>query len=124
MKVQLTLKERKLIRRVVKIQLDTLKAMLENDCGEDIELWCIKEEIEQGALRKLIRKNIIDFRMIYFKPEQFLDLSSTHLSTFKHILQTVIPKHQKTKRGIWRKIFINEDLEFHLHHEVDSFNLN
>lgn len=111
MKVQLTARQRKIIKEIVKIQLQALRAILKEDCEDDITLYCIQNEINKAELRDLMKRNIADFKNVYKNPECFLDLKEVHLSSIKHIMETQMNKssHKRVKKELWRKMFLFED---------------
>jgi hypothetical protein len=112
MKVQLTNRERKTIKKAVKIQLESLRGILSGDCGEDIELFCLQERIDKAKLNKLVLRNIKDFERVYAFPESFLNLPETHLSTLKHVLETCVKTAPRVKAGLWSKFVVFEQLSF------------
>lgn len=112
MKVSLTTKQRKVIKKAALIQLESLRSILDGECEQDIELYCIQREVARKKLMELVTRNIEAFTLVYNHPEYFLNLPPTHLSTLIHILNTSI-KHRKIARmQIWRKMVVFEQFEF------------
>lgn len=116
MKVQLTARQRKILKKIIKIQLQALRAILKEDCEEDITLYCLENEIDKAELRKLTERNIIEFKYVYKHPESFLDLREVHLSSIKHIFNTQMEKKslKRVKSELWRKMVVFDELQHNL----------
>lgn len=116
MEVELTIKQRKVLREIFKIQLASLKAMLDNDCIQDVPLYCIEHEMDHEALKRLVSRNIEDFEYVYEYPEHLFLLKESHLSMVKHILHKHIKDKtlRRAKSEVWRKLVLNEQLTINL----------
>lgn len=116
MKVSLTARQRKLIKEIIKIQLDALRAILNDDSEEDITLFCIENEIDRNKLKIHTQANIEEWEYMYKNPSRVLDLEEVSFSNFKHILSTTPFKksQKKTVSQVWRKIVVFDDLQFNL----------
>lgn len=118
MQVKLTARQRRIIREIINMQLEALRSILNNDMGEeeDISLYCLQNGVEEERLKRLTKSNIEDFEWVLNNPESLLDLSDTHMSTFKHILSnTKFKKSQRKAVGqVWRKLFVFDDLKLNL----------
>lgn len=95
MQVQLTQRHRKIIRKVAKMQLQSLRAILRDDCGHDIELLCLRREVERSKIEQLTIRNIEAFEMVEQFPHAYLELPDTHMESFKDVLMSYIPYSQQ-----------------------------
>lgn len=111
MLVELNCQEKRTLRKVISIQLESLRGILNEDCEEDITLFCIHGEVDKFKMKRLVLKNVEAFEKVYDEPERLLELNEMNLSMIKHILTTQINR-KKSKRRIWRKLLIFEQLNF------------
>lgn len=91
MQVQLTQRHRKIIKKVVKMQLQSLRAILKDECGHDIELLCLKRQVERSKMEELTIRNIEAFEMVELFPHTYLELPDIHMESFKDVLVNYIP---------------------------------
>lgn len=106
MKVDLTMRERKVIRKIATLQLGGLDMVLRGDMKEDITMWCIEGNITREQLNESVRKDIETYENLIINPHEFINLPDEDLSLVKHILHRYIkrPNLQRAKKSIWRKM--------------------
>lgn len=106
MQVLLNTAERKVIRHIMKIQLESLKSLLKGDTAEDLVMWCLEVDTTRETLNEVIRRHMENYRHVFFNPHEFLNLSEDELSICKHILHRHLSKVKlpEAKTSIWRKM--------------------
>jgi hypothetical protein len=106
MKLQLSKRQKKLIIKVVDIQLDNLSKIVCDQTPQDMTLFCIENEITMKEVRKMAIKNMIHFDGIKNDPTTLLSLDNDNLQIFRHILQTFVKDSKliRAKAQVWRKI--------------------
>lgn len=107
MNVQLTKRQRKIVKKIAKLQLESLYSILKGTCDEDLTMFCIERDIPQNALKELTQRNIDTFEALIKYPSMFMNLPEHHMVAFKQLLLTQIPQSE-ARREIWGKILINE----------------
>lgn len=105
--VQLTRRQRKIVKKIAKLQITSLEAILHGDCEDDLPMFCIERGIPMDKFLLLTKKNISDFRELINNPELFMTLPERHMVAFKQLLNTQIPPSE-AKREIWAKLIIAE----------------
>jgi hypothetical protein len=117
--ISLTKNERKLIRKVCKVNLESLRRILTNEVeDEDIPIYCIAWDIDDWELYDSVNADICLFESIRSCPKGLFSLDDDSLSTVKHILFNFFkhPKWRDTKRALRRKLALveNQHLYFSL----------
>jgi len=119
MQVELNSYQKYIVRSLVRIQIENLKRLINEDVPEvDVTLECIESGVDKGDLKLLMQKNIRVFAEIMKEPETFLQLPEDYLSILKHILHThkwgKKKKIKQAKRQVWIKILIHEQTHINL----------
>lgn len=110
MQVSLNRAERKVIRKIAGIQLESLAMILQGNIEQDIPLWRIEHNVSQDDLNETIRENIALYENLYTNPHEFVNLEDNDLSMVKHILHRYIKRTNllEAKASLWRKmVYLN-----------------
>lgn len=107
MTVQLTQRQRKIVKKIAKMQLESLYSILKDTCEEDLTIFCIERDIDRTKLKILTLKNIRAFEQLIKYPAIFLNLPEQHMVAFKQLLLTQIPQSE-ARRELWTKLLISE----------------
>ena len=111
-KVRFNKKQRKVIRRIISMQLASLQAILEEDCEEDITMFCIEKGWDKSHFQRLLADRIDDCAHVYEHPSDLLNLPDYELAMIKHILISEIKLPKRMFSLLWRKIMVFEELNF------------
>lgn len=101
--------ERKLIKKIAKFQLQSLKSILENDVEEDMTLYCLRNGLDEDGVRKAIKRNYRKFKQLRKDPNFLFNLDEDNLS----IVKTVLNKYFGGQKGgpmLWHRFNV---LDFH-----------
>lgn len=110
MEITLTKKEKKLIKRIASLHLQSLKNILENETEEDVLLFCIENSIDESELKKDVLETYQVFEEIHQCPEEFFIQDDEDMSISKHMLYSYFksPKWEEARKSIHRKIALLE----------------
>lgn len=116
MQVSLNRSERKVIRKIANMQLESLEMLLRGDIKEDLTLWRIEHQVEAEELDASIRLDIRVYENLYNNPHEFINLQDDDMSLVKHILHRYIKRGDllKAKASIWRKMVYINSFHFNL----------
>jgi hypothetical protein len=105
-KIQLSKRQKRLIIKVVDIQLENLSKIVCDETPIDMPIFCIENEISMAEIRKMAIKNMAHFDGIKKDPTTLLSLDNDNLQIFRHILQTFVndSKLRLAKSQVWRKL--------------------
>lgn len=108
---RLTKEERKLIKKIAKIQLASIESILKEDGCIDIELYCLQNELDKSQVREEANKSLDKFKELLNTPGNLLSLDDNNLSICKHIMFNYFDgdKYQNPRRSIWRKFLVKEN---------------
>lgn len=110
----LTQPERKIVRKIARLQIQILNELLRRDSSEDVTLFCLEENLSEEQMDDALVTEIQVYRDLKDDPASFLKLDDEQLSIFKHNLENFITgKSKKYTYRIWRKLDINDKF---LHH--------
>lgn len=112
--VLLTNAEKRIIRRIAKIQIASISTIVTGDCPEDLELHCIVEQISRDELVENAMLNLQKFEWIKDKPSALFELDEDNLNICKHILVRYFnnPKYNIGKRRMWKKFILLENIAY------------
>lgn len=109
----LTVREKKVIRKIAKVHIQALSRILKNEVeGEDVKLECIKEEIEEEELNDSVNETIGRFENIIRNPPEFFNVPQRDMNLSMHILMNFFehPKYEVARRSIFRKVYLMEPI--------------
>lgn len=111
-KVLLTKEEKKVIKKVTRVQINNLTNIYNKDCSIDITLECLRDEIDEKEFLDKVLTGINIFKIVHENPRELFNLDTNKLSTVRHILVHYAnhPKYDEGKRKVWKKLFIIEEL--------------
>lgn len=110
--------QKRLIRDLVDFQLCSLENILNEDIGEDLTLYCIREGIDKNELMAAIREKHQLYMTIYEKPSMIFSLDEDDQAIIKTILVNLMPKRfTPIQKEVWKKFMITDNL-------VTYFNAN
>lgn len=110
--------QKRLIRDLVDFQLCSLENILNEGIGEDLTLYCIREEIDKNELMAAIREKHQLYMTIYEKPSMIFSLDEDDQAIIKTILVNLMPKRfTPIQKEVWKKFMITDNL-------VTYFNAN
>lgn len=104
---ELSLKEQRLIKKIVKIQKKSLERLKNNEVnGNDKQIWLIEKEVTEEKFDSDMDKTIGMLDGIYDDPPAFFALPEEEMNMMTHILLNFFedPKWEKTRRGLFRKL--------------------
>lgn len=109
-KVLLTKDEKRVIKKVTKVQMQSLMDILNRNCEEDITLWAIMEDLTEEEIFIQAQKALKKFERISKQPSKVFTLDQDNLRMFKHVMvnYTNHSRYEDGRRGIWRKLIIIE----------------
>lgn len=110
--VQLTTNEKEIIRTIARIQMQSCRSILRNECADDTLLFCLQSDISLDELNRVTREDLKAFKGVYKNPNTFLAIHPKYLSTFTHILFNFIPINGDSK-GVFRKITLSQNFSIH-----------
>jgi len=116
MVIKLSREEKRIIRKIARIQLNSLSNILNGDTETDIPMHCIEYEIEQEHLMKAVENDIRVYEEMMFKPGQFFNQQRYNMKISTHILMRYFKKekYEESRRSIFRKICLLEELKISL----------
>ena len=111
-KVLLTREEKILIKKISKVQVRNLQAILAKDCEEDITLLILQYGIDENLFMADIQQSINKFMRVRENPREIFDLDEEEISIAKHIMFHYAnhPKYSLGKSRVWRKLMLIEVL--------------
>ena len=118
----LTKGERKLIKKIARIQIRSLTKILNNDVpDEDVDTICLVEHIDKEELMGTIKNQIGEYKMMVINPGLFFNTRKEESSTNMHILMNFFehPKYEVSRKAIFRKMLYLEPIPIDV-----SFSLN
>jgi len=109
-KVLLTKEEKKLIKRIMRVQIRNLERIRVKDCPMDITLMMLQEGINEEDYMEGVDKSLKIFREIKENPSRMFDLDEEDISITKHIMFNFAnhPKYDVGKKRVWRKLILME----------------
>ena len=115
-RVLLSPSEKKLIIKLVGVQLRSLAEILDNNLGsehKDLTLFCIENELPQDKFIELINQEIELFRALIEAPQKILSLPNESLSIIKTILANIKlgPEYKEAELSVWRKFFLHDRIK-------------
>jgi hypothetical protein len=111
MLVKLTPQEKKLIRKIASLQLESLKIILTNEVDEeDVPIFCLENEIPEDELNEAVLRSIENFESVRQKPTLLFELEGDDLSLSLHILNSFFKKarYKEVRKSLGRKLRIKE----------------
>lgn len=106
-RVDLSGKEKMLIRAICRWQISSLNDILNNTCPlDDVKLFCLENGVNELELEETVVETMASYEMVREHPEFFLALDPGELSVIRHILHVIVKDKtlKKTKRSLWRKM--------------------
>ena len=113
---RLTSAERRLIKKIAKLQLGAIADVLNDDLELDLTMYKIEHGIQGDQLNEKLRKTQILYQEIYNDPGKFIALDEYNHGLLRHILINHFQqdKHAEARQGIWRKLTIAYDTDYSL----------
>lgn len=113
--VELSGKEKMIIRTICRWQIESLTEILNNTCPvEDVKLFCLENGIDELELEETVIETMASYEMVREHPTFFLNIGKPDLLVIRHILHKFIKGKvlRKAKRSIWRKMNTAEKLNY------------
>ena len=107
--------EKKVIKRLARFQIESHIRILSNSIeGEDVPLFCIKEQIALERLHEIVEDELEFFKRTRKNPFLFFDWGNENISISKHLLVHLFSnkKYSKGKRKLRRKLYLIESCNF------------
>jgi hypothetical protein len=117
-KTKFTKQELKVIRKIIKIQIEALRSILNNDCEDDVDMYAIKCGFDPKIFKEAGQEDLEMYESLEKNPENFMSLSPIQMGIIRHILLNYINKNKyaQAKNSIWRKMNI---LEYYFDHNLN-----
>ena len=111
MTIYWNLDERKMVRSLLRIQIESLRKLLEED-DELVLERCEEDDLCEEEMRGMVKKNLSKFLMVFNTPEKIGKLDKDQISIFRHILNNYYEceEFREIKSSIWKKMFIWEKI--------------
>jgi hypothetical protein len=111
-RVLLTKEEKRVIKKIARVQIASLLAIINKDCEIDITLFVAEEGLDFKEMQDSMRADIQIYQSIYNDPQKIFSLPSSELVCVKHILFNFVnsKKHEVGRKKIWRKFNFMEAL--------------
>lgn len=111
-KVGLTRDEKRVIKRITRVQIGNLENLLNNDCEMDLKLIFLMEEINEEEFRDHLIMGLDIYKSVRECPRKLFNLGPDYMSIVKHLMVNFArhPKYEQGKKGLWRKFNIIEFL--------------
>lgn len=109
--VKLKKEERRIIKKIAKIQLASLRMLLENACDDvDITTYALKHGFKESELNESINKEIREFEEVVKDPRNIFLLDEDNMSISKSIMVKYIRKVEleEAKKTLWKKLIVAE----------------
>lgn len=111
---KLTKNEKRLIKKIAKLQVESLKRILNNTApGYDIPIYAQIEGIDLEGLQQESKKSLRAYQKCLDEPQAFLSLDNGNMSVCKCLLLGYLMKH-KGRSKLFRKIRVIEHYDFYL----------
>lgn len=105
-------KQKKLIRKLVSLQLESLNNILTEDIEGDLTMFCIENSLNKEALKNLIKERKYQFYRVYNEPGTIFALDEENQTIIKTILVNIAKGGFKTvQKEIWLKFNLVDNLE-------------
>lgn len=107
--------QQKIVRDICKIQLKSLKRILEDQSYSetDLELLLIQNELERQDFDEILIERLHAFEIVNADPQLLPTMKETDISVFRHILNnledTYKHKYPKAISNLWSRLFILEE---------------
>ena len=104
--VPLTKKQKKLIKLVVKLQLDNLYDILYNRIEDDTAVYCALNELDYQEFQAEVKNNIMAFDRVHKSPCRVGTLDKDNVAILKTLMFKYYdrPKYRIARYNIWRKL--------------------
>lgn len=109
---ELTEDEKKVIKRVAKIQIECLNNLIQENAEIDVTMFAIENEVDKAELISDLEVERKKYEIIHDYPETFLNNEDDVISIFKHILVNFVNKRKRAKSKIWRKLNLRDNFLF------------
>lgn len=109
-KVLLTKEEKKVIKKITRVQIRNLINLINHDSVIDLKLFAFQEEIPENLLIEKMEDSLNLYNDILENPRELFNLDEENLSIAKHIMWNFI-NHSKYDLGrtrVWKKMLIME----------------
>lgn len=119
--------QQKIIRKICKIQLESLTRLLEDQGHneQDVVMVLIENEISEDEFKSKLIDRMHSFEIIKADPQQLPSMSDEDVSVFRHVLFNLEhlykDKYPKAIANIWSRLFILEEFN---NQQKETFNLN
>lgn len=103
---KLSAPEKKVIKRVARVQVDSCQKVINNDTDQDWHLEIIKNQIDPIAFKQELQKSITLYEGLLKRPHGVFEFPKEEFSYVKHIL-FCFANHKKYKVGrksFWKKL--------------------
>lgn len=101
--------EETLVQYIVKLQLDSLRDILNRSIHTDLTMYCLERGITEEKFETEVNKVRRNFKLLQETPESIFSLDDDQISVVKTIL-VYTKGHRKAKASLWRKLNILEQL--------------
>lgn len=115
-KVGLSKGEKKVIRRITRVRMNSLKRILCEDTYEDLIMVLLEEGVEKSEFMEKISITLKSQQEIYDHPYKLFSMEEDEIEIAKHIMFNCTDhvKYLEGKRKIWAKFILIERLPIHL----------
>lgn len=111
-KVLLTKAEKKVIKKISRIQVNNLQEIINRDSAIDITMYIINEELPEDKLMQLALQTLMQFQEVLEVPNKLFNLNHENLRIAKHIMwnYTDYPKYDVGRTRVWSKMLLTEQI--------------
>lgn len=106
-----TPRQKKVIRKIAKLQIECIISLSSDEQLAEQEILLMMHELDKSDLLLTYAELMMEWDSLFKDPELIGQLSNGRLSMFKHCLFNYVKNYPKTKRKLYRKIFLIEDLK-------------
>jgi hypothetical protein len=108
---KLTKGEKKIVKKIALIQLESIRGIISGNGPEDILMFCLINDIPKEDLMGEANSSLSRYEYLLENPEDILMLGELDLSITRHILFNFFnsPKHAEGKKRLWRKLITREN---------------
>lgn len=104
--------EKKIISKIINIQLDSLRSMLSRDIPQDLTTYCLINNIDEIQFWDQVRICQSKFRVLQYAPEGIFNMDYDNLQTIRTILVNIASdKYAEGKKQLFHKFTIIDKLE-------------
>lgn len=100
--------EKKVIRKIAKVQIESCNDIITNNTERDFELEIIQEQIDPFAFRKELSNTIDLYEQLLTNPHMVFDMPSQEYPYIKHILFnfTRHSKYDAGRKSFFKKLWV------------------